>query len=892
VVIALLLAVLSFLVFNANGRLISAADTFAARYLPFSILRNHSVLVDPVLSSVAQGRTPPAARGEDGTAFWIMTGRDGHLVSKYPLVVPIAVAPLYLPAVRYLDSVDWDPHIADKVARIMEKLSASLIAALSVALLYLLLRRRTSPSTAALLSLVYAFGTTAWVISSQALWMHGLAQLFIIATMWLITGPSTPIRVAMAGLLCALIAANRPPDTILAAALGLFGLRWAGRRWTWFVLSGAVPVLLTVAYNLGTVGHLAGAYALSVHPTDFNDNLPEGIAGLLLSPTRGLFVFSPFLLFVPGLLLCALRERGTRALTLTLCAAIVAQVVGYAMVDWRQGIAWGPRWLTDMVPLLVWMLPPIVARLSMAGRWLFGVACVVSVAIQAIGAFWYTGATDTALLTMKTDDRMRPMWDIRHAAFIAELGHARAPADLLLDLRGNVDLIDTVDTVVHDPAAGDRMERQLDVAGWALVDSRSPQDIAVLVDGREAAGTSQFFERPDVVRTLGERSPAGWRLNVPIGHLKPGRHVLAVLVRADSGGDVRLLRERTFELPGGEAADPVERFLEHAARLAAERIAQGQQAPGYWLTSFTNGSRFEKPQPELNTYLNAIMLDVAGPIAPAAQMEPMLHKARNFLASQIEADGLVRYHGRPDAPTIGVLGCAITPDSDDTALVWRVAPSERREQLPTALKTLRQFRTGDGLYRTWLARRADYQCLDPGADPNPADIGIQMHVYLLLAERDPAAARGLCEALMRRSDDSRIWVYYTGAPPVVILRLADLRRAGCPLEVPASRLQSDVPGQDMWVQAASLVQQMESGTRGPAEKAAAAELLRRIAANDFSALASDPPLLYHNDATATVQRHYWSQDLGYALWLRLYYATKGIGLQPDLSRNVQEGPGP
>jgi len=889
-VIALLLAIVSFVVFNANGRLISAADTYAARYLPFSILRNHSVLLDPIVSPVALGRTPPVAGGEDGTAFWIMRGRDQHLVSKYPLVVPLIVAPLYLPAVRYLDSIAWDTHIFEKMARIMEKLCASLIAATSVALLYLLLRRRSSPRTAILLSLVFAFGTTAWVISSQALWMHGVAQLLIIATMWLITGPSTPIRVAVAGFLCALIAANRPPDAILAAALGLYGLWWAGKRWAWLVLSGAVPVIFTLVYNLELVGHVAGAYALSVHPSDFNDSFTEGVAGLLVSPTRGLFIFSPFLLFVPCLLLYALRERSARGLTLALCAAMVVQIGGYAMVDWRQGIAWGPRWLTDMVPLLVWMLPPIVAALSRGGRVLFGAAGVLAIGIQAVGAFWYTGAIDTAVLTAKAEDRMRPMWDFRNAAFIAELSHPPAHADLFMDLRGNVDLIDTIEVVVHDAAMGDRIERQLDVAGWALVDSNSPQDIAVLIDGREVAGTSRFFERPDVVRTLGEKHPAGWRLSAPLGQLRPGRHVLAVLVRAHPGGEARLLRERSFDLAAESAADPVDRFLEYASRLAVERIAQGQQAPGYWLTSFTSDTRFEKPQPELNTYLNAIMLDIAGPIAAPAQMQDMLAKARSYLASQIEPNGLVRYHGRSDAPTIGVLGCAITPDSDDTALVWRVAPGESQAKLAIALRTIRQFRTGDGLYRTWLAQRADYQCLDPGADPNPADIGIQMHIYMLLARQDPTAARSLCEALMRRSADSGLWVYYAGAPPMMILRLADLHRAGCPLLLPASRLQPAVPSQEVWARAATLLAQLESAPRSTAVNAEAIRLLRELASNGFSALAGNPPLLYHNDMSGTVRRYYWSPDVGYALWLRLYYGTKGMGLQAEPAR-TPEGAG-
>ncbi len=61
----------------------------------------------------------------------------------------------------------------------MEKLTASFLAALSVSLLYLLLRRRTAPPIALLLAVAYAFGTTTWVISSQALWQHGMAQVLV-----------------------------------------------------------------------------------------------------------------------------------------------------------------------------------------------------------------------------------------------------------------------------------------------------------------------------------------------------------------------------------------------------------------------------------------------------------------------------------------------------------------------------------------------------------------------------------------------------------------------------------------------------------------------------------------------------------------------------------------
>jgi len=858
--ICALLGIVAFVVYNANVRAISAVDTYAARYLPISIWRHHTLALDPIATLVAQGRTVP------DTARWIVKGRGDHLVSLYPVVVPVVIAPLYLPVVAWLDRRGWEPLEVDSVARIMEKLCASLLAAASVMLVYLLLRRRSDPVTAALLTLVFAFGTTTWVISSQALWMHGLAELAIAAVLLLVTGPCTPLRAVAAGFLCALIACNRQPDAVLAAGLGLYGLWWAGRRAGLLLAAGALPVVLLLAYNLGVIGHVAGAYALAYRPSFIRGDLLEGLAGLLFSPTHGLFVFSPFLLAVPLCLPRLLRERSTRALTATIGGAVAVQLIVYGLVDWRQGVSFGPRWLTDILPMLFWLLPPVVAGLSLAGRVAFGAACGVAVAIQLVGAFWYTGVSDAAVMAPSSPDRMRGAWEIRNASFIAELSHPPVAADLIVHLRGNIDVV-----TVRD-AGGGTAGREVEVQGWALTNSRSPADVVVALDGRLLAGTNTFFERPDVVRTLGERSRSGWLLRLPVDDLAPGEHVVAVLVRASHNGEPRLLQERKFSVTAESEADRRDRELAIAARLAAKALAEHQQSSGYWLTRFTDTDRFVRPRPEMNTFLNAVVIDLAAPVAEQAGLAGALERARDFLASQIESDGLVRYHGRPDAPTIGTLGCAITPDADDTALVWRVAPGDP-QLLPTAIATLDRFRTADGLYRTWLAPRDRYACIDPGRDPNPADIGIQMHVLMLLAQADPPAARALCEALEKRSPDEDIWVYYRMAPPMIALRLIDVHRAGCPLQLPQARLEPAVPGQEAWVEALRLLQLLHTPDGGAAARARATELLRKLAADDFSLIARDPPLLYHNDLTATVRRFYWSEDFGYALWLRLYFET-------------------
>lgn len=859
---SLLIGLCCLLVYNANRRTISAGDTYPARYLPFAIWLHQSVLLDPIAPLTAQGR--------GDRAFWMVPVSGGHTISLYPVTLPVLIAPLYLPAAGYLHLRGWTDARLDHVARVMEKLSASLVAALSAALLYLLLRRRVAAPIALLVTLAYAFGTTTWVISSQALWQHGMAQLLVIGSLLLLTGPCTARRALAAGLLCGLIAANRPPDVILAAALGAYGLFWAGRRWgALLAAAAALPVGLVLLYNLEVASHFAGGYGLEGTAGFFEHSLLSGLGGLLFSPTRGLFVFSPFLLFLVLAwrhLPSDLGERGDRSergLTLALSVGVVLQVLLYAKTDWRAGISWGPRYMTDLLPLLMWMLAPVVASLRSFGRVCFLLAVGAAVAIEAIGAFWYTGATDDALFAVTGGPhQMQAAWEWRNAPFVSSLQDGLAPAELMRETRGNLDALEAGGRATSSVTAG----QEIVAVGWALAGHATPWQVAVVVDGRPAVVSKTFFDRPDVRGTLREESPAGWRIPLDTAGLAPGEHQLTAFAWASKKGEKYFLGERKLTVRPAAVED-----LDAASRTAAERLRARQQGPGYWLTAYTTATRFQQPGQEMNTFLTALLLELLDPLAGTGLLGDSLQRARQHLTGQIEAGGLVRYHGLPDAPGIGTLGCAITPDTDDTALVWRLAPSRDRRRLPAALATLGRYRTREGLYRTWLASREAYQCLDPGSDPNPTDIAIQMHLLLLLAEVQPPAGRALCEALQPVVDQDRVWVYYRMAPLVPMLRLTDLRRAGCELELPEGRMRTPVPGQEIWVSLVRLLARARTPGGSPANATEIQAVLRQLAKDDFALLRQNPPLLYHNDLTATVPRYYWSEDAGYALWLRLYY---------------------
>jgi hypothetical protein len=573
------------------------------------------------------------------------------------------------------------------------------------------------------------------------------------------------------------------------------------------------------------------------------------------------------------------RDRAARLLTGAMAAGVVMQVLLYSVTDWRGGISWGPRFMTDLLPLLIWLLVPVVTALGRRGRASFVAAVCVSIAIESVGAFAYTGVTDIPIFSApEGPTKLRPAWEWRNAPFIASLSRGLAPAELLHPMRGALDAIEVDGRAVDTIVAG----QDVVAAGWALAGRNTPMQVGITIDGLETTAVRTFHDRPDVRRQFPGAGPAGWRMTLDTAGLAPGQHRLSLYLWASEKGEAYFLERRTLTVRSRLAAAPLHAVaasdgdLTAGLATAATRIREHQQASGSWLTAFTGQPRFEQPRDEMNVFLTSLLVDLIDPLPASAGLADSVQRARRHLTDQIEATGLVRYHGLPDAPGIGTLGCAITPDADNTALVWRIAPAQDRQRLSAALTTLDGYRTRDGLYRTWLAPRGAYQCLDPGRDPNPADVGIQMHVLLLLLKERPAAGRALCDALGRHLDDEGIWVYYRLSPLIPLLRTRDLEQAGCQLRLPASRLQTMVPGQQIWM---SVVRLLSRGARTGAsspDAVKAAATLRELASDDFALLRRNPPLLYHNDLTATVPRYYWSEDVGYALWLRAADAVAHI----------------
>jgi hypothetical protein len=872
----LLLGLACFFVYNANLRQIGGADTLPARYQPLIIWHEGTLDLDANERLVAHGHPtiPPRGRPSfaDGkvtyfepSTYWMVHTRRNQVASLYPVVTPLLVAPLYLPAVGWLNTHGWEHPQLDRVAEIMEKVSASFLASIASVLMFLVLRR-DGIRWSLPLALVFAFGTNTWMISSQALWQHGTGELLIALALLLVLGRASPMRTALLGVVLVLVAANRPPDVPIAGAFILF-IIWSRRRNALWLLAGAaIPLAALLYYNLNVIGHVAGGYALGKAPGEIFFRWDwSGIPALLVSPTRGLLIFTPFLIFVPVGLIQRLRTPGTKWLAVALSLAAAVQIVVYSQTDWRAGVSWGPRYLTDLLPIFVWLLAPAPLLLRPRARGLLIMAMVASVGVQVVGAFWYTTKSDE-LIYAGNPSSMRAAWNPRNFPVLVEFRHPRAGAELRCGASSAIDRVGS--TLLHDGGDVPKLEAGAVVEGWVLACGRAPAQMYLLIDGIVIGSTTDFLPRADPNEAM-PNTRSGWHVSANTMGVAPGERVLQVAVRINPRSDIRIVREQRVLVVAHQPPASLDAMADRAALLLRGR----QSAHGYWLTSYTHGLRYEAPQPEMNTFLTSMMVDMLSPVAHRRSLDDVVERARRHLAAQIESDGLVRYHGLPDAPTIGTLGAVITPDADDTSLAWRitghVAADPRQQRM---LEALARYRDARGFYRTWLAPQKEYQNIDPGLNPNPTDIVIQMHIYMMLREFDPPAAQNLCTAIQRSFLDDDLWVYYSKAPLVPYLRSAELGQLGCVLPLPAERLAVPAEGQEIWSEAMRLLVKTTASPPDANAREAIRSLLERIGSDDFALLRRSPPLLYHNDLSASVKRFYWSEDFGYALWLRLYSA--------------------
>jgi hypothetical protein len=179
--------------------------------------------------------------------------------------------------------------------------------------------------------------------------------------------------------------ATRHADIVLAAVLAVaVAIRWP-RRVLAFLAWAAPAVAFVAFYNSRTFG-APWSHGFSGSLGRFSEPWGAGQLGLLASPGKGLLVFTPVVLV--GIVGLFIARRGKPWMAAALGSAFVAHLVFTGRWrEWHGGESFGPRLMTDAVPLLLYFAPEGLAKLQGFGAAL----AALSIGVQALGAFAYDG---------------------------------------------------------------------------------------------------------------------------------------------------------------------------------------------------------------------------------------------------------------------------------------------------------------------------------------------------------------------------------------------------------------------------------------------------------------------------------------------------------------------
>lgn len=279
-----------------------------------------------------------------------------------------------------------------------EHLIASVLVALAAMVVFLFARRRASPAAALIVTGLFAFGTSAYSTASRVLWQHAPSILAIACVVFLVSAPEKTRRTAfLTGLAVAFAYVSRPTNGLSVLVItALFLWRWRDRLVAYFAGAAvvAVPFLATMFALYGSPFSPYYRSGLSFASLRFL----EGLAANTVSPSRGLFVFSPVLIFAVLGIVWALRRADRKPWELAFIAIIVLHWLTIsAFPVWWAGHSVGPRFFTDVLPYLAYFLVEPVARLTQAPReHPLGVAVLAATALVSI-AIHTSGATRPAV---------------------------------------------------------------------------------------------------------------------------------------------------------------------------------------------------------------------------------------------------------------------------------------------------------------------------------------------------------------------------------------------------------------------------------------------------------------------------------------------------------------
>lgn len=280
----------------------------------------------------------------------ILASPEGHFYNYFPLGPSIFALPAV--AIARLWGLDMRLPGSEQVQYWLAALTSTAV----FLLIYALARAYLDTLSSYLIAFVSVLGSSFVSTLGTAWWSHNPAVIFILLILLLLVGQAhdrsaNPYLLGLLLFLTYFARAGTAPFILVVLVYLFFqarGLFWRAAGTAAFLLA------LLLLWTHGEYGQWLPAYFSVARLQVIRTPTWVGILGNLISPSRGLFIFSPYLLLAITGAIWFWRDLRRQPLVWLCLAWFILQLWLVARAaSWWGGASFGPRLLTDALPALV-----------------------------------------------------------------------------------------------------------------------------------------------------------------------------------------------------------------------------------------------------------------------------------------------------------------------------------------------------------------------------------------------------------------------------------------------------------------------------------------------------------------------------------------------------------
>jgi len=416
---------------------IQSEDTVSTIFTTIAIIKDKTLYLDNYHQMLLVKYPHPDDKSYvKGLVPFYLKRVNNHYLSAFPIITSILSIPVFFLPLYFNFPLSWES------LAILSHFSAALIMSLSVWFFYLLLRDRfkLTGEKLNLLTVIYAFGTINFALFSQGLWQYGTLQLLLILGLYF----SYSSNLFFSGFFSGFSFLTRPTSILPIMFYPFMDVKKIGFnkeffiRCLSFVLGIILPMLFFFWYNkvfytdLSNQGYVAQAF------NSWLSHFPEGFLGIWLSPSKGILVYSPVIIFSLVGLYLSIKDIlfSKKVLSPNLTYLFFGLIVlGHTFImgfwkHWYGGYGFGYRMAGDVIPFLILLLIPfLVSKYFTMYRKIFYALVVFSILVQVYGLIFFDGIWHAAYDLGYSNTSW--LWSLKDSEFMFNLRRVLVKIGLL-----------------------------------------------------------------------------------------------------------------------------------------------------------------------------------------------------------------------------------------------------------------------------------------------------------------------------------------------------------------------------------------------------------------------------------------------------------------------------